>query len=66
MYTPGTKGNGAMTRLQNPNNVDGRQDDASEQPRSILQRTWERIQYPGGPESRQRLMASRESRRYGW
>lgn len=32
---------------------------------SLLRRAWERIQYPAGPESRERFEASRHTG-YGW
>lgn len=55
-----------MSRTQNPTTTTDSSNAARIRRNTLLYRAWERIQYPAGPESRERLQASRQGGGYGW
>ncbi len=55
-----------MSRTQNTNTASDASNSARIRRNTLLYRAWERIQYPAGPESRERLQDSRQSGGYGW
>jgi hypothetical protein len=55
-----------MSQTPNPTTTATASNSARIRRNTLLYRAWERIQYPAGPESRERLQASRKSGGYGW